>query len=136
MGVQRFLAVLFPVVAGCAALPAPFDPQPATIESFRADAARCDPDRPICEARVNHVEGKPVSFASTSVEVAPGKRVLGLFCKLNPSIMTGDAQSFQREVEIVLAPGSRYRVAAAMQPHPCSMTLIDEATGAPVGKVR
>ena len=62
--------------------------------------------------------------------------MLGLFCKSNPGIMIGDAQSFQREVTVDLAPGGRYRVEAGMQPHPCSMTLIDEATGASAGKVR
>lgn len=117
-------------------MPAPGGPQPATIESFRGNAAHCGPDSPICEARVNHVEGKPVFFTATSIRVAPGRHVLGLFCKMNPGIMIGDAQSFQHEVEVVLAPGGRYRVEAGMEPRPCSMALIDEATGSAVGKVR
>lgn len=132
----RTAGLLAVLLGACADLPAPGAPQPATIESFRGNAAHCGPDSPICEARVNHVEGKPVFFTATSIQVAPGRRVLGLFCKVNPSIMIGDAQSFQRDVEIVLAPGGRYRVAAGMEPHPCSMTLIDKATGESVGKVR
>lgn len=132
----RSACLLIILLVGCADLPAPGGPQPATIESFRGNAAHCGPDRPICEARVNHVEGKPVFFTASRVQVAPGRRVLGLFCRSNPGIMIGDAQSIQREVEIVLAPGGRYRIQAGMEPHPCSMVLIDEATGAPVGKVR
>jgi hypothetical protein len=55
---------------------------------------------------------------------------------MNLGIMNGDSQSHQREVEVALAPGGRYRVEARMAPRPCAMTLIDEATGKAVGTVR
>ncbi len=136
MGMHRFPAFLLLFTAGCANLPAPTGERPAAIESFRANPALCGPDSPICEARVNHVEGRPVVFLSSRVAISPGKRVLGLFCKMNVGIMIGDEQSFQREVEVVLAPGGRYRIDARMEPRPCSMTLIDEATGEAVGTAR
>jgi hypothetical protein len=136
MILRRRLAVpLLLLAAGCAGLPA--GTQPASIASFRGNPALCGHSgSPVCEARVNHVEGKPVFSASSSIEVEPGRRTLGLFCKVGLSIMIGDAQSFQREVTAVLAPGGRYRVEAAMEPRPCTLTLVDEATGLAVGTVR
>lgn len=68
-------------------------------------------------------------------EISPGRHVLGLFCRVNLGIMIGDAQSFQREVEVELAPGGRYRVEVSMEPQPCTMRLVDEATGKAVGRV-
>jgi len=115
---------------------APSGAPPARIEFFRANPDCGRSGSPICEARVNHAEGKPVMTLSSSVELAPGARVLGLFCRANLSIMIGDAQTHQREVEVDLAPGGRYRVAASMQPRPCTVSLVDEATGLAVGKVR
>lgn len=135
MSPRRPLAVFLVLAAGCAGLPA--GTQPATVASFRGNPALCGhAGSPVCEARVNHVEGKPVFSASESLEVEPGRRTLGLFCKIGLSIMIGDAQSFQHEVTAVLAPGGRYRVEAAMEPKPCTMTLVDQATGQPVGTVR
>ena len=137
MGIRHLLAFPLLLAAGCSNLPAPTGTQPATIESFRANPALCGhANSPICEARVNHVEGKPLLFSGAVVEVAPGRRTLGLFCKLNLSIMIGDSQSFQREVEVVLVPGGRYRVDARMEPRPCTLALIDEATGKAAGTVR
>jgi hypothetical protein len=133
----RPLAVAILLAAGCSTL-APSGAQPARIEFFHADTASCGQSgsSPICEARVNHVEGKPVLTLSSYAEIAPGPHVLGLFCRVNLSIMIGDAQSHQREVEVDLAPGGRYRVEARMEPRPCAMKLVDEATGLAVGKVR
>jgi hypothetical protein len=134
MRISPLLALL---VAGCAPLPTATGPQPARIEFFRGNPTFCGQSgSPICEARVNHAEGKPVLTLSSHVDIAPGAHVLGLFCRANLTLMIGDAQSFQREVEVVLAPGGRYRVEAAMEPRPCSLTLVDEATGQPVGRVR
>jgi hypothetical protein len=136
MSPRRPLAVLLVLAAGCAGLPAG-GPPPATVTSFRGNPSLCGHSgSPVCEARVNHVEGRPVFSAAESLEVEPGRRTLGLFCKIGLSIMIGDAQSFQREVTAVLAPGGRYRVEAAMEPKPCTMTLVDQATGKPVGTVR
>jgi len=134
---SRPLVVATLLAAGCSTL-APSGALPARIEFFHADAASCGQpgSSPICEARVNHVEGKPVLTLSSYAEVVPGPHVLGLFCRVNLSVMIGDAQSHQREVEVDLAPGGRYRVEARMEPRPCTVTLIDEATGAAVGKVR
>jgi len=134
MIIRRLLAVPLLLAAGCSSLPGT---QPATIESFRANPGLCGhAGSPICEARVNHVQGKPVFSFSAFLEVEPGRRTLGLFCKFSLGIMIGDAQSFQREVEVKLAPGGRYRVQAGMEPRPCSMELVDEATGKAVGTVR
>lgn len=110
--------------------------QPARIAFFPANASCGQSGSPICEARVNHVEGKPLLTLSSHAEIAPGPHVLGLFCRVNLGIMIGDAQSFQREVEIELAPGGRYRVEADMEPRPCTVRLVDEVTGKAVGKVR
>lgn len=132
---RRLLAATLLLAAGCAGLPA--GTQPATVASFLGNPALCGHSgNPVCEARVNHIEGKPVLSASASIEVAPGRRTLGLFCKVGLSIMIGDAQSFQREVTAMLAPGGRYRVEAAMEPQPCTLALIDESTGKAVGTVR
>jgi hypothetical protein len=129
----RFAALL--LLSGCAS--APVGPQPATVRSFHANPALCGhAGSPICEARVNHVEGRPVFSTSSSIEIAAGQRTLGLFCKIGLSIMIGDMRSFQREVTAVLAPGGRYRVEASMEPKPCTLTLVDEASGNPVGTVR
>ena len=114
----------------------PSSPQPARIEFFPANASCGQSGGPICEARVNHVEGKPLLTFSSHAEIVPGPHVLGLFCRVNLGIMIGDAQSLQREVEVELAPGGRYRVEADMEPRPCTMRLIDEATGKAAGKVR
>lgn len=135
MSLCRLLAVPLLLAAGCAGLPA--GTQPATVLSFRGNPALCGhAGNPVCEARVNHVEGRPVYSAADSLEVEPGRRTLGLFCKVGLSIMIGDAQSFQREVTVELAPGGRYRVQAAMEPQPCTLALIDESTGKAVGTVR
>lgn len=135
MDLRRLLAVVLLLAAGCAGPPA--GRQPASVASFPGNPALCGHSGdPVCEARVNHIEGKPVFSTSESIEVEPGRRTLGLFCKVALGMMIGDAQSFQREVTAVLAPGGRYRVAAAMEPQPCTLTLIDEATGKAVGTVR
>ncbi|MDH3319477.1 MAG: hypothetical protein OEO84_07270, partial [Betaproteobacteria bacterium] len=98
------------LAAGCSSAPAPSGPQFARIEAFRANPVLCGQSgSPICEARVNHAEGKPVMTLSPYVELTPGAHVLGLFCRINHSIMIGDARNLQREVEVVLAPGGRYR---------------------------
>lgn len=133
---MRIASLVAFLVVGCASLPAPMGPQPARLEFFPANVFCGQSGSPICEARVNHVEGKPVLTLSSYAEIAPGPHVLGLFCRVNLSIMIGDAQSFQREVEVELAPGGRYRVEASMEPQPCTLRLIDEATGKAVGKVR
>jgi len=52
-------------------------------------------------------------FVAVATLLAPGWHVLGLFCRINHGIMIGDAQTFQREVEVELAPSGRYRVAAS-----------------------
>lgn len=131
------LAACAALAAGCSTPVALPSLQAARIEFFRGNAAFCGQSgSPICEARVNHVEGKPVLTFASHTDVAPGTHVLGLFCRINLSIMIGDAQSFQREVEVELVPGGRYRLEASMSPRPCTMQIIDEATGAPVGKVR
>jgi hypothetical protein len=133
---MRIASLLALLAAACAPLPA-VGPQPARIEFHRANPVFCGQSgSPICEARVNHVEGKPVLTLSSYAEIAPGAHVLGLFCRVNLGIMIGDARSFQREVEVELAPGGRYRVEAGMAPHPCTLRLVDEATGKAVGKVR
>jgi hypothetical protein len=132
---MRISPLLALVAASCAPLPSA--PQFARIEFFSANPVFCGQSgSPICEARVNHAEGKPVLTLTSYVDIAPGAHVLGLFCRANLTVMIGDARSVQREVEVELAPGGRYRLEAAMAPHPCSMTLVDEATGQPVGKMR
>lgn len=137
MGIRRLVAVSLLLAGGCAELPVPAGPKGATIQFLRANPELCGhAGSPICEARVNHVEGKPVWSTSSFIEVEPGRRTLGVFCRINLSIMIGDSQSFQRELEATLAPGARYRVEAAMQPRPCTVSLIDESTGKSVGAAK
>lgn len=114
MGNRRIL-VLPLFLAGCALVP-----QPAMVGIA---------SRSLVEVRVNHVEGKPVP-AAAPIALDAGRHTLGLLCR------TADGHSFQREVTAVLAPGGRYRVEAAMEPKPCTLALVDEATGKPVGTVR
>ena len=121
------------LAAGCATPGAPA----ARIEFLPGHPELCGQSgSPICEARVNHAEGKPVPVSMPYAELAPGTHVLGLFCRYSPGGAPGDAQIVQREVDVALAPGGRYRVEAAMEPRPCTLTLVDEATGTPVGRVR
>ena len=133
---MRIAPLLALLAAGCALVAVPAGSLPARIEFFPANAFCGQSGSPVCEARVNHVAGKPVLTLSSHADIAPGPHVLGLFCRVNLGIMIGDAQSFQREVEVELAPGGRYRVEASMEPRSCAMQLIDEATGKAVGKVR
>ena len=136
MRIRPCLTVATLLAAGCASSVPALAP-PARIEFFRGNPVFCGQSGdPVCEARVNHVEGRPVLTLSSYAEIAPGRHVLGLFCRMNLGIMIGDAQTFQREVEVELAAGGRYRVAASAAPRACTMRLIDEATGQPVGKVR
>jgi hypothetical protein len=131
------IAPLFAIfAAGCAPVPAQLGTQAARIEFSRPNPDCGLSGSPICEARVNHAEGKPVATLSSRVELAPGPRVLGLFCRVKLGRMIGGAQTYQHEVQVELAPGGRYHVEASMQPRPCSVTLVDEATGKPAGKVR
>jgi hypothetical protein len=123
--IHRFPAsvALCLVAAGCAAVP----PGAARIQAHTANAPFCGHSgSPICEARVSRVDGKAVT-ASDAVFVEPGTRRLGVHCRINLSIMIGDAQSFEREITVDLAEGGRYRLDAAMAPEPCSVTLVREA---------
>ncbi len=130
------LAACVALAAGCSTPIGPAALPPARIDFFHAGAATCDrPGAPICEARVNHVEGKPLPTPASYADIAPGRHVLGLFCRMNQSIVIGDARSHQREIEVALAPGGRYRVEASMEPQPCTMRLVDESTGEAVGRV-
>jgi len=102
-------ALLACLVAGCAAHP----PGAARIEA-RAENG---------EARVVRVDGKAVVGGAVA-EVEPGRRRLGIYCRYNLSIMIGDARSVERELEVNLAPGARYRIEARMTPEPCTVTLV------------
>lgn len=104
-------AVLACLVAGCAASL----PGAARIET-RADSG---------EARVVRVDGRTV-LGGAVVELAPGRHRLGVYCRYNLSIMIGDAQSVERELEVELEPGARYRLQARMTPAPCTITLVKE----------
>lgn len=113
------------VLAGCASAP----PDAARVAAFAANAQSCGQSgAPVCEARVSRVDGRLV-LAGDAVAVEPGPRRLGVHCRMNLSIMIGDAQSFQRELTVELAPGGRYRIEARTSPRPCSVALIDETTG-------
>ena len=118
------------VLAGCASAP----PDAARVAAFAANAQFCGQSgTPVCEARVNRVDGRLV-LAGDAASVAPGPRRIGVHCRMNLSIMIGDAQSFQRELTAELAPGGRYRIEARMTPQPCSVALIDETTGRAVAE--
>jgi hypothetical protein len=127
MRTPLFVAVATLLAPGCSTS-APALAPPARIEFHRANPVFCGQSgSPICEARVNHAEGKPVLTIFPYTDIAPGAHVLGLFCRVNLSIMIGDAQSVQREVEVELAPGARYRLEASMAPAPCTMRLVRES---------
>jgi hypothetical protein len=98
----------------------------AEVRAFTENAQFCgQAGTPICEARLNHVDGRAV-FSGDTVRVEPGRRRLGVFCRMNLSIMIGDAQTFQRELLVELKADRRYRLQASMQPEPCSITLAEE----------
>ena len=105
-------AVLACLAAGCAAQL----PGAARIETYAQDG----------EARIVRVDGRTV-FGGAVVEIAPGRHRLGVYCRYNLGIMIGDAQSVQREMEVELAPGARYRLEAGMAPAPCTMRLVKES---------
>ena len=100
------------LVVGCAASP--------------PDAARIETHAQSGEARIVRVDGRTV-LGGAVVDLAPGRHRLGVYCRYNLSIMIGDAQSMQREVEVELAPGARYRLEASMAPAPCTMRLVRES---------
>jgi hypothetical protein len=123
-----------PATVACLALPGcttteGTSPQPsaaARVSAFAGNAQFCgQADTPICEARVTHVDGERILTFDAAL-VAPGRRRLGIFCRINLSIMIGDAQTFQREIEATLEAGKRYRVEARMDPEPCTVTLTEE----------
>jgi hypothetical protein len=105
-------ALLACLVAGCAANP----PGAAHIETRSENG----------EARIVRVDGRTV-VGGAVVKLAPWRHRLGVYCRYNLSIMIGDAQSVEREVEVELEPGARYRLAAGMAPAPCTMRLVTES---------
>lgn len=104
-------ALLACLVAGCAANL----PGAARIETYAENG----------EARIVRVDGRAI-VGGAAVELAPGRHRLGVYCRYNLSIMIGDAQSVEREVEVELAAGARYRLEARMTPAPCTITLAKE----------
>jgi hypothetical protein len=105
------LAALLLLLAACASAP--------------PGAARIVAEAENGEARVVQVDGASV-VGGSSVTIAPGRHRLVVYCRYNLSIMIGDAQSVERELEVDLAPGGRYRLRARMAPEPCSVTLVRE----------
>jgi len=93
--------------------------------SAAPDAASITTEAENGEARIVRVDGARV-LASDTLSVAPGRHRLVVYCRYNLSIMIGDAQSAEREIEVELAPGGRYRLRARMAPEPCTVTLSRE----------
>jgi hypothetical protein len=117
---RALLAAL--LLCGCASAP----PGAARIAAFSANAQFCGhAGTPICEARVHGVDGA-AALSGAIAYVEPGRRRLRIFCRLNLSIMIGDAQTFEREIVAELAPGGRYRLEARMTPEPCSVALVED----------
>lgn len=125
---MRIAMIFLLAAAGCGAVPHATTPQ-AVIRFDAAEGARCGPDSgPICEARVIRVDGQRV-FAADALALEPGPRRLDVYCRFNLSIMIGDSQSTERVLVATLAPSGRYRIAARMSPRPCSVALIEDASG-------
>ncbi|MGH8688494.1 MAG: hypothetical protein ACREVQ_12385 [Burkholderiales bacterium] len=97
----------------------------AACASASPDAARIVAEAENGEARVVRIDGVRV-LASDTVSVLPGHHRLTVYCRYNLGIMIGDAQSTEREIEVDLAPGGRYRLRARMTPAPCTVTLEQE----------
>jgi len=97
----------------------------AACASAPPDAARIVTQAENGEARVVRIDGARV-IASDTLTLAPGRHRLVVYCRYNLSIMIGDAQSAEREIEVELAPGGRYRIRARMAPEPCTVTLSRE----------
>lgn len=97
----------------------------AACASAPPGAARILAEAENGEARVVRVDGGTVVGGST-VAIAPGRHRLGVYCRYNLGIMIGDARSVEREIEVDLAPGARYRIEASMAPEPCTLTLLRE----------
>ena len=105
------LALLGLMLAACASAP--------------PDAASITTEAENGEARVVRVDGGRV-LASDTFRLAPGHHRLVVYCRYNLSIMIGDAQSAERELEVDLAAGARYRLLAQMTPAPCTVSLVRE----------
>jgi len=119
----RVLVLL--LAAGCSAVPASSTTQ-AIVRADTSNSARCGPDgAPLCEARVIRVDGRRV-LAADRLAVEPGRRRLTVYCRFNLSIMIGDAQSVERELEAELGAGKRFRFEGRMQPEPCAVALVEE----------
>jgi hypothetical protein len=86
------------------------------------DAASITTEAENGEARIVRVDGARV-LASDTLTLAPGRHRLVVYCRYNLSIMIGDAQSAERDIEVELAPGGRYRLVARMAPAPCALAL-------------
>lgn len=122
---MRACAFLALAAFGCSSTSS-HSPGSARIDAFTGNAQFCGQGgTPICEARINRVDGRTV-LAGDVAHVEPGRRRLGVHCRMNLSIMIGDARSFQRELVADLEAGRRYRLQASMQPEPCSITLAEE----------
>ena len=89
------------------------------------DAASITTEAENGEARVVRVDGSRV-LASATLTLAPGRHQLAVYCRYNLSIMIGDAKSAEREIDVEVAPGGRYRLLARMTPAPCTVTLLRE----------
>lgn len=140
------------LLAACTSLPSYVEPsggslaQAASIDRMGSTFSFCGfTIDPICNARVNVVDGARTSMTASSVRIEPGLRRLQLLCFTRTFFTLGHAAGFVREVELVIPPGAKYRVDAKWRNEACELSLVDVATGhhvemrdvnSPVGKPR
>jgi len=104
-------ALIVVAIAGCASAP--------------PGAARIESSAELGEARVVRVDGSPV-IAANVVNLPAGRHRLGVHCEFNAGIMIGDAQHLERELDVELHAGHRYRLEARMAPAPCTLRLLED----------
>lgn len=134
---RRILACLVCLaIVGCSSVPSYREPnasnQNAKIKATGSGIGSCGlRSDPVCEAKVLLVDGQKTAFLSSGVEVEPGQHTLRLSCFVKTGAFA-NPKFFFIDRTVQLNPGGAYRVDGVMNDDACNLTLVDEATNAPV----
>ena len=129
------LAVL--LFTACSSLPSSYEEPPksirgelASIDKFGSGSSFCGiTANPICNARVNLVDGKQAGFFASSVTIEPGNHRLELACASRTERTFPAVRGFRRTFDINIPPGAKYRVHATWIDDACLVSLVESETG-------
>jgi hypothetical protein len=130
------VALLTTLVAACSSLPRYEEPPAgarenhASIESSGSKLSLCGiTGSPICESRVNVIDGKKVDFFGSAIRVSAGPRRIQLACIAKRGLAIGAMVGFFRMIDVVLAEGGKYRVESRWENDACRMSLVEAGSG-------